>query len=110
MNAQLDLLADHDSPRWYLDPRDETERKFVRFHSENPHIYAELERRALQWLRSKAGRIGVRAIWESIRFDSGIRTRSDDFKLNDHLTALYARLLIHRHPELADVIETRGHR
>ena len=94
-------------PPWLVDPQTDIERKFADFHAKNPHILAELERRAIRLLQVGARRIGVKAIWESLRYDALIRTDTREWKLNNSYTASYARLLIDRNPQLADVIETR---
>lgn len=82
--------------------------KFADFHERNPHVYQAIEARALRLLASGARRIGVKAIWESLRVDAALRVDSRDWRLNNNYTACYARLLIERHPQLADVIETRA--
>lgn len=94
-------------PDWLAEPSTRIERRFAEFHRANPHVYAEFERRALQLHRAGARRIGAKAIAERIRWDINIRTLGDEYKINNSYTALYARLLIHHHPELADVIELR---
>lgn len=88
------------------------ERAFVAFHRANPHVYQELERLALQlWNKRHPPRIGVRMLWETMRYNRWLTTESlDEFKLNDHYIALYARLLIARNPGLAGVIELRERR
>jgi len=45
-----------------------------------------------------------------MRYDHAIATRGEDLKLNNSYTAIYARLLLARCPELAEVIETRERR
>lgn len=83
------------------------EERFQQFHQENPHIYVELQRRA-QLLLDASGRIGIKAIFESMRFDSAVQTLSDDgYKLPNDFTSRYARLLVAEHPEYEDVIELR---
>lgn len=92
---------------WLADPRSDIERRFAEFHAKNPHILRELERRAMRLLEVGAPRIGVKALWESMRYDALVRTDARDWKLNNSYTACYARLLIDRNPQLAGVIETR---
>jgi hypothetical protein len=94
-------------PSWLRAPRTERERKFAEFHANNPHLFLEFEGRAMRALRDGWPRIGVKAIAEAIRWDYRVRTRGDDFKINNSFVALYARLLLHRRPELGLVIETR---
>lgn len=103
MPAQASLFG----PAWLTSPRTPLERRFADFHARNPHILAELERRALRLLAVGASRIGVKALWESMRYDAMVRTDTREWKLNNDFTALYARLLIERNAQLATVIETR---
>lgn len=103
----LDLFAQTPDPHWLAWPITKLERRFAEFHAANPHVYAEFERRAMELYRAGARRIGVKAIAERIRWDVHVRVLTEDYKINNSLVALYARLLIHRHPELAEVIELR---
>jgi hypothetical protein len=77
---------------------------FREFHAENPHIYEALERMAFK-LRNR----GVER-WEVLRYELAIATNSPvtTFRLNNNMTAYYARLLMERNPEdLAGFFETR---
>lgn len=105
-----DLFAQTADPHWLQWPTTKLERRFAEFHKRNPHVYAEFERRAMELYRAGATKIGVKAIAERIRWDVRVRTLGDEFKVNNSWVSLYARLLIHRRPELADVIETRQRR
>lgn len=96
-------------PSWLTNPSNKLERHFARFHDLNPHVYLEFERRALEAHSAGARRIGVKAIAERIRWDIHTRTLGDKYKVNNSLVALYARLLLFRRPELADLIELREH-
>lgn len=107
MTDTPDLFATAQDPPWLVWPHTRIERRFAHFHGANPHVYAEFERRAMELLCAGARRIGVKAIAERIRWDVHVRVLTEDYKINNSLVALYARLLIHRHPELAEVIELR---
>jgi len=80
--------------------------KFEQFHATNPHVARALEALAAQWLAYHQ-KVGVKALVEVLRWEYGIRTRGDVMKLNNSFTAYYARLLIDRHPEWVDAIDTR---
>ncbi|HEX7050099.1 MAG TPA: hypothetical protein VF188_07870, partial [Longimicrobiales bacterium] len=99
-----DLFSQAADPPWLVWPQTELERRFAEFHRNNPHVYREFERRAMELYRAGATKIGVKAIAERIRWDVRIRTLGDEFKINNTYVSLYSRLLLHRHPELADVI------
>lgn len=104
---QPDLWTAAADPHWLVWPQTRIERRFAEFHRQNPHVYAEFERRAMELYRAGARRIGVKAIAERIRWDVHVRVLTEDYKINNSLVALYARLLVHRRPELTEVIELR---
>lgn len=81
---------------------------FTLFHETNPHIYARLRDLAFQAKQSGARRIGIKALFERLRWDYMIRSRGDEFKLNNNYHSRYARLLMEREPELAGLFELRN--
>lgn len=83
------------------------EQRFARFHADNPHVYLELRRLALDLVRRGHQRIGIGMLTEVLRW-SAMTTRGDDaYKINNDYRALYARLLADNEPALADVFEFR---
>jgi hypothetical protein len=83
---------------------------FRQFHAENPHIYEALERMAFKLRNKGMERWGIKALWEVLRYELAIATNSPvtTFRLNNNMTAYYARLLMERNPEdLAGFFETR---
>jgi hypothetical protein len=103
-DATLSLF---DEPGWLTAPSTKLERRFARFHRDNPEMLAEFERRALELHRAGAERIGVKALAEVIRYHSTVAGMGEDYKVDNSLISLVARWLIWRNPELADAIETR---
>lgn len=102
----LDLLAtDFGEPRRSSRKRSPQE-EFEEFHERNPHVYLALRARSLEAVRA-GKKIGIRCIWEVMRWDLTFTTTGSEFKLNDHYTARYARLLMAREPELAGYFEIR---
>lgn len=92
--------------------------QFLRFHLAHPEIYAELLRLSRRAKASGRRRLGIRMLWEVMRWNltvvtgrrSGRRALGDDeFALNDHWPPFYARLLMSAHPELDGLFELRGH-
>lgn len=81
--------------------------RFAAFHAANPWVADALERLARDWLAAGHPRVGVKALWEVLRWQYG-RTTGSPFKADNNFTSHYARLLIERHPEWADAIETRA--
>lgn len=85
------------------------DQRFEAFHAANPWVYDALERLAADMLRRGRRRIGIRMLWEVIRWQYAQQTTdpSSSFKVNDHYHSRFVRLLISRHPEWADAFETR---
>lgn len=81
--------------------------RFAAFHAANPWVADHLERLAVDDLANGAQRIGVKHYVEVLRWQHRRATTGAPFKFDNSLTSHYARLLIERRPELADVIELR---
>lgn len=89
---------------------DDVRARFERFHADNPEVYDMLVRLARHARRRRPGRrIGIRMLWERMRWQFNIETDrpSGDYKLNDHYTSRYARLMMQREHDLADAFELR---
>ncbi len=102
--TQLELL-----PIEGVEAQDTVEETFELFHERNPHVYEMLREYALMVKRA-GGRIGMRALFERLRWDYLIYTTSTTYKLNNNYTPLYARMLMEQEPELAGFFEIRGNR
>lgn len=81
--------------------------RFADFHANNPWVAVALERLARQWLDHGHTRVGAKMLTERLRWEYGIRTHGDTFRLNNSYTSRYVRLLIENHPEWSDAFETR---
>ena len=81
--------------------------RFEDFHRRCPQVYRELVRFALEAKRH-GRRVGIRMIWERMRWYFYVeRLDDEDYKLNDHYTSRYARLIDHQEPELNGFFELR---
>ena len=78
--------------------------RFEAFHAAHPEVYAELVRLAREARGCR--RLGVRALWERMRWSLMIE-REGEYKLNDHFPSRYARLLAKEYPELGEMFEMR---
>jgi hypothetical protein len=112
MEVEGDALADtplgrQRVPRFLAEPSSSLEERFARFHRENPSLYREFERRALALYHAGATRVGIAMIAEAIRYDDAVARRGA-YKVNNSYRAFYSRMLLHDHPELSSLIETRG--
>jgi hypothetical protein len=82
--------------------------RFWAFHNENPQVYAELARLARQAIARGHHRIGIRMLWEVMRWNLTVEvSAADEFRLNDHYHSRYARLLMAREPDLRGIFELR---
>jgi predicted GNAT superfamily acetyltransferase len=84
--------------------------RFEAFHRDNPHVYAELVKLARRARGRGVARIGIKMLWEVLRWQLQIETYhpdADSFRLNNNFHSLYARLLMDENPELRDLFETR---
>lgn len=84
------------------------QKRFLRFHKENPRVYDELV--ALCRKAKKAGhtRVGVKMLWEVMRWNIWLQIKTDEtFKLNNVFTSRYARLIMDTEPDLKNVFELR---
>lgn len=84
--------------------------RFAAFHEANPHVYSELVTLARQLHARGYRRIGIELLFSVLRWRSMLRTTADayGFKLNDHYTSRYARLIMTREPELAGLFALRS--
>lgn len=82
--------------------------RFERFHAENPRVYQELMLLAYEWKRRTGGRkLGMKSLYERVRWELALATSDPDFKLNNSFTPFYARLLMLRNPELRGLFDCR---
>jgi len=76
--------------------------RFERFHAANPGVYRVFKRFA--WDVKKAGRSrwSADAIIQRIRWFFAVETDEPEFKINDHYSAYYARMLMREDPDNFD--------
>lgn len=85
----------------------ELSQKFLKYHQDNPHVWAAFERFALQAADSGRKRIGTAMIYERMRWYSMIEATGDIYKINNNYKADYARLFNEKYPHLHDMFPTR---
>lgn len=74
-------------------------KRFLEFHSENPHVYELFEKFTKEVIRSGRSHYGAKAIMERIRWHLDVETSdAEGFKINNNYTSLYVRLLERRKP------------
>ena len=83
--------------------------RFMAFHRANPHVYKTLVIKARQWRRRHPNRtVGIRMLWEAMRWGLLMQTDAEDYKLNDHYTSFYARMILDCEPDLKGFFNIRG--
>ncbi|AJE81671.1 hypothetical protein SLNWT_1295 [Streptomyces albus] len=80
--------------------------RFLAFDAEHPYVYRALERLTADRLATGATRVGLKALFEDLRWQLPAGVRG----LNNNFTALYARKLIADHPHWASAFELRRRR
>lgn len=108
---QDELLGTHTvPPDAHVGPEPGTsiEENFWAFHRANPRVYGALVRLAREARSSGAGKLGMKSLFEVLRWERGVSTRDwSGFKLNNNYTSYYARLIMHNEPDLRGVFEIR---
>ena len=108
MNQQaLDFTARPPPVPAMQDAASAIHQQFLEFHRQNPEVYDELRRLALQLRQAGRKRYGLKGLFEVLRWQRALSTSGDAFKLNNNYTAYYARLLMAHEPALVGFFETR---
>ena len=81
--------------------------RFLDFHCDNPQVYDELVRLAHEAKSAGKGRCGIRMLWEGARWNLWLRTDAPEYKLNNNLHSRYARYIMARELDLADMFTVR---
>ena len=86
--------------------------QFWEFHRKNPIVYKYLVQFAFQWRmrRGNKAQLGMKALFERVRWQVSMGKTTGDFKLNNNHTAFYARLLMRNNPKLQDMFKVRRQR
>lgn len=81
---------------------------FDEFHRDNPHVYTIMVNLAKEWVR-RTGRskLGIAMLFERARWELALQTTDAEYKLNNNYKAYYARLIMHRNPDLGDLFDLR---
>ena len=83
--------------------------KFFTFHKSNQHVYKNLVAMARQYRRrhGKNSKVGIKMLWEKLRWDYRMSTEHGEFKLNNNYPSYYARLIMQATDDLDGVFELR---
>lgn len=72
---------------------------FDKFHVENPHVYVWLLDKARTAKRKGFQHYSMRTLLHLLRWHAHIETNDPNFKINDHHSPYYARMIMTEHPE-----------
>ena len=89
---------------------DASAQQFLAFHARHPHVYVQLKRMAMQLRRKGYVRYSIKGLFEVLRFNLALHPDKSKWKLNNNLTAYYARLLMSREPVLKTFFAIREQR
>ena len=81
---------------------------FEKFHALNPHVYRILVRLARRWVATGRTKAAIDALYNVARWEIAMQTTDDEYKLNDHHKAYYARLMMYLEPDLDGLFDLRA--
>ena len=81
------------------------DRRFREFHQEHPAIYRELMQLVRQALLRGQRKIGIKMLWEVMRWNRLLC--GEKYELNNNYHSRYARLIMQREPGLTGIFDTR---
>ncbi len=83
--------------------------QFTQFHHANPQVYEAIKTLAYQWKSAGHIKCSMKTLFEVLRWQYGITTRSTDgLLLNNSYTSRYTRLLQANERDLAGFFNTRS--
>lgn len=85
----------------------DSQKRFLKYHEDNPHIYEALRDSALRLRRAGWRQYGMKGVFEHLRFRSDVSAVASAWKLNNDFTSRYARLLMEQEPELDGFFKLR---
>jgi hypothetical protein len=83
------------------------EARFRAFHFENPKVLETLIRLTQEAKAAGCTKIGCKALWERLRWDYMLETKSEDYRLNNDFTSRYVRLICSLRPDFVSLFEQR---
>jgi hypothetical protein len=92
-------------------PEATAEERFNNFHSANPHVLWAIISLIDQAKAKNIKKWSIRSIFHILRWDSAMRTNGNEpWKLNDHFSPFYVRMIIDHYPEHDGFFEERKSR
>ncbi len=100
MFDQMTSVADDDSDA--LSSEEKVKRNKARWwkwHQENPHVWALFCRFTFEAITSGRRRYSPWAIINRVRWETGVVTQGEDFKISNDFIAFYSRYFMHTYPQ-----------
>ena len=82
--------------------------RFYRFHNLNPHVLDLLIQGARSLERSGWAKCSIKTLYEGLRWEAQLRTRGEQYKLNNNHHAFYSRVVMALCPDLVGFFRTRA--
>jgi len=87
-------------------PVNELEAKWQQFHNENPHVFALIEKYAMEAIKAGYQHYAIKTLIERVRWHTDMETNDGEFKLSNNHAPYYARLFHRLYPEYAGFFRT----
>lgn len=88
-------------------PVDLLQQKFAEYNEQHPEVYKTFEKMALELISKGIKHYGSKAIIEAIRYHT-IVSEGKEFKINNNITPMFARVFESKHPEHEGFFEKRA--
>ena len=86
------------------------ERNFIIFHNANPHVCRLCIRFAYEFKDAGHSKCSIKLLYERVRWEIAVSTKTKDFKLNNNHHSYYARLIMLQEPALRGFFRIRRQR
>lgn len=79
-------------------PNDPLDARFWAFHHAHPEVYRLLVDLARQWRQHGHRHVGIKMLWERVRYEHRLALPDRPWKLNNDYPSRYARLIMAQEP------------
>lgn len=90
------------------EPKLTIDQRWALWKAANPWVLPFVESLAANLIAKGHKRIGVKQLWEVLRYSYDANTVGDPFRANNDFTSRASRDLLEMHPEWSDYIEIRA--
>lgn len=83
---------------------------YLKHRRENPEIWEMFEKLTLRLINNGVRRFGAKCIMENVRYNTALRTKGEQYKINNNYTAYYSREFASKYPQHANFFELRNNK